>query len=468
MPVISRKRGLLLALALLVWSPQLAQAQQPDLAITGVTLIDGTGAPPQEGVTILVQDGLVANVTPADEAVIPDGATVIDAAGKYAIPGLADMHVHFGRGGSLPNNPPSVERALRQYLYYGVTTVLNVGAYSGLASEILDLWRQQAEGTILAPHIYATGGLLTVPGAHPVGQWARRLPEGVDTTDYDWTHRGVWVVRTPAEVRRVVRRMAAASMDGIKVVIESDSLAPPYPQGLLMPLEMVEAAVAEGHEHDLPVYAHATQTHEAEVAVEADVHAIAHLPHVPEHRRADLFAEMRRRDIYVVTTLTTYIMPGTWGDPSDWLTDPFLSGVERRLIDTLGADPLVPPVDDSGWTYRRGVLQTLRDAHDAGVKLVCGTDPPTPYVFHGYSVHQELELMVEAGLTPTEALVIATRRPAEMLGEEEVFGTIEPGRRADLLLLFADPLEDIRNTRTLETVIRSGEVIERTTLLTDE
>ncbi|HMB90538.1 MAG TPA: hypothetical protein VKP65_06805 [Rhodothermales bacterium] len=102
MSVITLKRGLLLALALLVWSPQLVQAQQPDLAITSVTLIDGTGAPPREGVTILVQDGLVVSVTPVDKAVIPAGATVINAAGKYAIPGLADMHVHFGRGGGLP------------------------------------------------------------------------------------------------------------------------------------------------------------------------------------------------------------------------------------------------------------------------------------------------------------------------------------------------------------------------------
>ncbi|HMB90973.1 MAG TPA: amidohydrolase family protein [Rhodothermales bacterium] len=134
----------------------------------------------------------------------------------------------------------------------------------------------------------------------------------------------------------------------------------------------------------------------------------------------------------------------------------------------MRADPLVDPVDESSWDYRRHVLQMLKSAHEAGVKLVCGTDPPTPYVFHGYSVHQELELMVEAGLTPMEALVIATRRPAEMLGAEDIFGTIKPGKRADLLILSANPLEDIHNTRTLETVILDGNVLDQSALLADE
>lgn len=199
------------------------------------------------------------------------------------------------------------------------------------------------------------------------------------------------------------------------------------------------------------------------------MHALVHLPHVwSEDHRSDLFAEMHRRGIYVVPTVTAYIMPGTWGDPSEWLTDPFLSGIERRLLDTLRAAPLVPPIDDSSWDCRRNVLQMLKDAHDAGVELVCGTDPPGAYVFHGYSVHQELALMVEADLTPMEALVTATRRPAQMLGEEDIFGTVEPGKRADLLILASNPLKDIRSTLTPETVVVSGSVLDRARLLADQ
>jgi imidazolonepropionase-like amidohydrolase len=103
--------------------------------------------------------------------------------------------------------------------------------------------------------------------------------------------------------------------------------------------------------------------------------------------------------------------------------------------------------------------------HERGVPIAVGTDTGNPYVFPGYSVHQELALLVEAGLTPMEAITAATRRAAEMLGEEDEFGTIEPGKRADLLILGANPLEDIRNTRSLEVVISEGRVVDREALL---
>lgn len=436
----------------------------PDLAITGATVIDGTGAPARPGTTILVRDGRISAVVSDSDADVPDAATVIDAAGKYVIPGLADMHVHFGRGGGLPNSPRSVERALRQYLFYGVTTVLNLGAYYGRADQIVELRRRRADGEILAPNIYATGGLLTVPGAHPIDDWP--LPDSADRSTYDWSQRGVWVVRTEAEVREVVARMAAAGMDGVKVVITSDSLAPPYPEGPRMPLEMVEAAVEEGRKHGLPVFAHAERPHALEVAVEAGVHAVVHLV-VPEEPWPELLTAMRKRNIYYVPTLSTLISADVWGDPSDNLTDPFLrSGVERRLIDTLLASPRNPtaPPTEEDWAYRRSVLGALKTAHDAGVELAAGSDPPGGLRFHGYSMHHELELMVEAGLTPIEALVIATRRPAEMLGEEDVFGTVEPGKRADLVVLDANPLQDITNTQRIQAVVADGRLYRRADL----
>jgi imidazolonepropionase-like amidohydrolase len=471
MPIASRKQGLLLALALLVWLPQPAQAQQPDLAITGVTLIDGTGMPPQGGVTVLVEAGLVADITSADDAVIPEGTTVIDAAGKYAIPGLADMHVHFGRGGGLPNSPRSVERVLRQFLFYGVTTVLNLGAYGGATDQIAELRRRRAAGELLAPHIYATGGLLTVPGSHPINRWARSLPDSVDAESYDWSQRGVWLVLTPEEVREVVRRVAAEGMDGIKVVIESEVLAPPFEESPQMPPEMIRAAVEEAREHDLPVFAHVTSPDELEEAVEAGVRAVVHLVHPLGAPNAGLLTEMRQQGIFYIPTASLHVWADTWGEPSQNLTDPFLrSGIEESLLDALLASPMNPkvPPTESDWEQRRSGLRTLKAAYDAGVVLVGGSDTANPFVFHGYSMHHELELMVEAGLTPMEALQAATRRAAEMMREEDVWGTIEPGKRADLLLLSEDPLENIRNTRTLEWVIRGGEVIDRTTLLTDE
>jgi imidazolonepropionase-like amidohydrolase len=444
-------------------------AQNGNLAITNATLIDGTGAAARKGVTILVRDGLIARVIDADKAVIPDGTRLIDATGRFVIPGLADMHVHFGTGGLLPFDSLTVNRVLRQFLFYGVTTIFDVGATGGSLEDVLDLQTLQAGGHLRGPHIYATGGLLTVPGSHPIAT-IMHLPEGADAATYDWSQRGVWVVQTPNDVRRIVKRLATAGMDGIKIVIESGPAAfgDNHPQ---MPPDLVAAAVKEATQHGLPVFAHATSLDELEEALANHVRGVMHLIDDPEPPSGKLLKVMAEQGVYCVPTLSLFIWAGTWGPPSQMLTDPFLtSGVEARVIKSLEESPMAPtePPSEDDWAWRRDLLRALKSAHDAGVPITGGSDTGNPFVFPGYSMHQELELMVEAGLTPMEALVAATRRAAEMLGAEDVFGTVEPGKRADLLILGSDPLKDIRNTQTLEVVIQGGEIIDRSSLLIHE
>lgn len=442
-------------------------ARAADLVVTGATLLDGTGAPPRPGTTIFVRGDRIVAIEDDAEAVVPAGARVLDAAGRIVIPGLADLHVHFGTGGFEGRDEGTTERVLRQFLFYGVTTILNLGATGGRPDEILELRRRQEEGELTAPEIHATGGLITVPGSHPVGT-IMFPPEGADPSTYDWAQRGVWVVASPAEAREVVSRLAAAGMDGIKIVVESGPtpFGDDHPQ---MPPEIVEAVVAEARRHALSVYAHASSVDELEVAVEAGVRAVVHLVHDPGVPSPELLARMHEKDVYYLPTLSVFISPGVWGDPAESLSDPFLrAGVEERVIESLLRSPRAPtaPPSAEDWENRRRVLRALRAAHDAGVKVVSGTDTANPFVFPGYSVHHELALMVEAGLTPMEALLTATRRPAEMLGKDDELGTIEPGKRADMLILAADPLADIRNTRTLETVIRNGRPLDRAALLT--
>lgn len=456
---------MLLVTASLSAACQGALAQEQSLVIAGATLIDGTGAPAREGVTILIREGLITGISTADEAALPEEAAVIDASGKYVIPGLADMHVHFGTGGLGPSDSLTVDRVLRQFLFYGVTTVLNVGATNGSVDEILELRRRRAEGELQAPHIYATGGLITVPGSHPIAT-IMSLPEDADAATYDWSQRGVWVVRTPAEIREVVARLAAAGMDGIKLVIESGPgiFGDDHPQ---MSQELVTAAVEEARRHGLPVLAHATSPDELEDGMDAGVRAFMHLVG-REPIDPGLLAAMREQGVYDVPTLSLFVWADAWGDPADVLTDSFLrSGVEERVIESLLASPLAPTArpTEEDWASRRETLQALQGVRDAGVTVVAGTDTNNPFVFPGYSMHHELELMVEAGLTPMEALEAATRRAAEMLGAADEFGTIEVGKRADLLILGANPLAEIRNTRTLEVVIRGGEVLDRSLLL---
>ena len=168
--------GVVVAVTLLV-QVQPTLAQKGNLAIVNGTLIDGTGAAARERVAILIQDGLIDRVSDADSVVIPEGTRVIDATGKFLIPGLADMHVHFGSGGLLPFDSLTVDRLLRQFLFYGVTTIFNVGATGGSLEDVLHRRALREEGRLVGPHIYATGGLLTVPGSHPIAT-IMRLPEG--------------------------------------------------------------------------------------------------------------------------------------------------------------------------------------------------------------------------------------------------------------------------------------------------
>src|SRR5690606_474232 len=213
------------------------------------------------------------------------------------------------------------------------------GATNGGVDEILELRRRRAAGELQSPHIYATGSLLTVPGSHPIAT-IMTLPDGADADTYDWTQRGVSVVRSPAEVRAEVARLAASGMDGIKVVIESG----PGPFGddhPRMSLELVSAAVEEARQHGLPVFAHATSPDELEDAVNAGVHAVMHLVGEPVEPR--MLTAMRQQGIYGVPTLSLFVWADTWSDPADVLTHPFLmSGVESRVIESLRASPLAP------------------------------------------------------------------------------------------------------------------------------
>ena len=458
----------LLPAVFLLCIAQSIQSQQVDLAITGATIIDGTGEPPQEATTIFIREGQITAVMPDDDAPVPERARVIDAAGKYIIPGLADMHVHFGSGGMESREAATPDRILHQFLFYGVTTVFSVGGTGGNAPSIKALRSRVNSGAALAPHIYATGSMLTIPGSHPVAT-IMQVPSGADPATYDWTTRGVAIVETLPEARAVVREHAAAGMDGIKIVVESGlDGSGDLPQ---LPPEMIAAVVDEASSLGFPVVAHVSSLNEMEDAIAGGVRALMHAPGNPfpgpEH-----WAEMRNRDVFLVPTLSLYApMVGDRWTGLDALEDSFLrDGVASHTLESLAGwqSPTASMPDEVRAVIWSQALASIAAAHDAGVPIALGTDTNMPFVFPGYSVHVELELLVEAGLTPMDALVAATRRPAEMLGKEDSFGTLEPGKRADLLILTANPLADIRNTRTIEIVVQSGEVIDRSSLLPDK
>jgi len=472
-------------------SNHLPETTQAELIVSGVTLIDGTGAAPRAGTSIVVRDGRVDAIVPDSEAEGLAAATVIDATGKFVIPGLADMHVHFGLGVPVSRTPETTDVVLARELYYGVTTILMLGGTDGSTDSIRALRDRRAKGEIQSPHIYGTGGHLTLHGTHPIYTiFPPNVREATDSLAAETPMNepvnlyslgiGISLVRTEEAARTAVQERARGGMHAIKITVESGPtpFGDDHPQ---MSVEMIRAIVDEAAQHDLRVFAHVTSRDELEAAFEGGaagaVHTVEGYP-LPDAALAD---RMAAAGFIVVPTLSIYSgLVSLWyvDEPFD-TNDPFLrETVSDEEIAALkdpaflarfrrgGSVTLEPGVDRQKANTRRieGLLANVKMLHDRGVPLALGTDTGNPYVFPGYSVHRELELLVRAGLTPMEAIEGATRNAAEMIGVIEDSGTIEPGKRADLLILEANPLDDIRNTRSLETVICEGRIVNRKAL----
>jgi imidazolonepropionase-like amidohydrolase len=448
--------------------PGSGSAQDADLVITGVTLIDGTGAPPRAGTTIIINDGRIIAVAPNSEVEAPPSATSIDASGKYAMPGIVDLHAHS----------PSL---LAQYLFFGVTSVLQLGGPGASTDAIRELRARRAAGVLQAPYIYGTGGHLTLHGTHPV---YTLFPQSVrDTADAIAAVTpldepvnlyslgiGISFVRTVEAARKAVQERAAGGMDAIKITVESG----PAPFGEHRPrmtVELIQEIVAEATVHSLPVFAHISSIAELEAAVEGGANTLAHAvgddPEPgPEHIRM-----LVERGVSVTPTLAFFYALHRYVDDPSLLDDPFLrTGVTEQAIESAREAPIHRMDGMADFMRQRllGALQHVVEAHRSGVTIALGTDATgTMLNFPGFSAHVEMQLLAEAGLTPMEIIQAATQHGAKLLRRADEFGTIEPGKRADLLILAENPLDDILNTRTLELVISEGRVVDRQALLDD-
>jgi imidazolonepropionase-like amidohydrolase len=451
----------LAALASVLLACGCSEAIDSDLVVRGGTVIDATGDPPRLA-DVFVREDRIALVAPPGQRARP-GSEELDARGRFIIPGLADGHVHFSLGAPMPRAPDETERVLERLVHYGVTSILQMGATGGGADSILGLRSRQAAGELL-PTIYASGGHLTVLGSHPIytvfsPEVRRRVDSLAAATpldrpvDLDEMGIGLSVVRTGPSVVEAVRRRGQDGMDFIKITIESGPtpFGDDHPQ---MSLETVRAVVREASRQRLPVLAHVTSLDELRTAFDGGasgvVHAVRNLP-LPD---SALARQMAQRGFYVMPTLVLYDRP----DLSDKYLAETLSQQEVRALtnpDFLARFGRLDCCADLDL-----VLRNVEMLHRMGVPIVLGTDTGNPFVFPGFSVHAELELLVAAGLSPEQALQAATIRLAEMLGEADEFGTLEAGKRADLLILRSDPLLDIRNSRTIESVILRGQVVD--------
>ena len=469
--IINTSRVVVFAAVLFSGCAQRPPSVRANLAIKGATLIDGTGTAPTVGTTILISDDQIVGVVADDLADIPESAVVIDGAGKYVIPGLADTHFHFGLGAPLPRHPDDNEKVLARELYYGVTSILQIGATDGSTESIRDLRERRSAGIFQSPHIYGTGGHLTLHGTHPIytifPPAVRAAADSLaaataidDPVDLYSLGIGISFVRSDESARKAVQERAFGGMDVIKITVESGPtpFGDDHPQ---MSVNMIRVIVDEASKYGLRVFAHVTSRDELEAVLEGGAAGVVHAPQSVPLPDIDLAKQMAAVGFTMAPTLSLFEGPEHLDDPFllATVTDEEIAALRRpEFVERIeGRWTCCAPFDD--------LLANVGMLHNQGVNMVVGTDTGNPYVFAGYSVHGELELLVRAGLTPMEAIESATRKAAEMMGADDEIGTIEPGKRADLLILGANPLADIRNTRSLEVVISDGLVVDREALL---
>lgn len=438
------------------YSPGRPQAASPTTTIiTGVSVIDaerGVASGPSD---IFIRDGRIQKVTTSSSVRHPSTATIIDGSGQFALPGLIDTHAHIGEGGIVAPSEISHNRALGQFLRYGVTTIFVPGGTSGGNAELNVLKDQCRSSSVSCPEIFGSASIITAPGSHPVST-IFNFP--ADVPDEIVEARGVTVLRPGTNIDALVAAKQKAGADAIKIVIE-DGPPPWYPKPRLRNAE-IAAIVKAAHKRGLKVFAHVSKAEHVQIALDEGVDGIMHAP--IDRLSDELIKRMASAQMWYVPTFALYDGILTWALKKREADAYALQGVDPSVIESLANPGFLASAAESvagANAYNSNASDNLRRAVAAGVPVALGTDVNNPFVFPGYSVHEELALMVRAGLSPREALKIS-QRSAEMLGASARLGKVEAGYEADILLLRRNPLEDIKNSRSITVVLSDGRIVD--------
>ena len=406
-------------------SLQTSHAQSPDgtaVVLTGARLFDGTGRAPLEQSTLVIRNGRIEAV---GAATVPDDAVRIDLSGKTIVPGLINAHGHLNSDQSARPIRDKLVGQLRLYADYGVTTVVVLGVGANDLEDAVKLREEQEHGTLDRARVFVAGPSL------------RNLT-------------------TAGEARARVDSYADAGADIVKIHVtgDPDDMTP----------AVYGALIDQAHTRGLRVASHLYFLQDARGLVDAGVDVIAHSVRDRDVDAA-LIAEINRRNVGYIPTLTRDLALFVYETTPAFFSDPFfLRGVNayRREM-TLLSDPVRQQQIRAG-SEQQAIKQALdqgkrnlKTLSDAGVLIALGTDSGTNEGrWQGYFEHTELEMMVEAGLSPAQALVAATGGAARAMGLDRQLGTLQPGLWADLLVLNDNPIDDIRATRQIHSVWIAG------------
>ncbi len=461
-------RSLLVVGAVLVFPVSSPAQEARPLAITGVTLIDGTGAAPMRGVTVVVTGNRITAVGPSSRVVPPREARVVNGSGTWLLPGLWDMHVHPDDPEVWHLNPAPAARDsfIPQFVKWGVTGVRDMAG----SWEVIKDWRARiAAGTLLGPRIVAGGPLVDGPrpmwpGSVPVGdaESGRRAVDSLIGTGVDFIkvysllpREAYFGIAERARERGIPFVGHVPGGVGLLEAVEAGQRSQEHMIGMMRELSD-QAAVAE-RTRALGDGASAADRRKAGTAAMIETY--------DSLRAAELFRVFAKNDIWVDPTMILR-RRNAFFDPNDpdvaarlpdmpayirhWWTPEENIHLRNRTPESAASDQAL---------YRH-YQRMIRDMHREGVRLLTGTDTGgNPHLFPGWSTHEEMEELVRAGLTPMEAIQAATRNAAEFLGLADSLGTVEVGKVADFFLAEGDPVADIRNSRRVRLVVFDGKVV---------
>jgi imidazolonepropionase-like amidohydrolase len=421
-----------------------AQPRTRQIVLKGARLIDGTGRPAIENSVLVIEGDHVAAAGKAGTVSIPKDADVKDVSGKTIMPTLINLHGHLGLSANGADSvaghytEENVLKQLNKYLSYGVATVASLGQDE---DEIYKIRDAQRAGTLGGARLYTAGrGFLEYTGR---------------TNPADVRYRP----QNPEEARADVRELAQHHPDFLKMWVD-DGLG----HGTKLQPAVYQAIIDEAHKQHIRVFAHEFYLSDAKALLAAGLDGFAHSIR-DQAVDNDVMQAMKARGVFLIPTLVRDEVLFAYADNLKWLDDPFFqAGLEPGALAIVRSPENVEKgrKDPDIAKYRAGLemgKKNLKTLSDAGVKIAFGTDSGIPTRFPGYFEHRELQLMVEAGLTPMQAIVAATGTNADILGGAKQFGTLQSGRRADFLVLDANPLEDIHNTERLAAVWQSGKIV---------
>lgn len=402
------------------------QAQRPYTAFTGATLIDGSGKPPVPNAVLLIQDGRVVAAGSEESVDIPENTTIKDVAGKTIIPGIINAHGHVGNTKGIEGGHYSRENIidnLKIYARYGITTVVSLG--------------DDREDAVA----------LRAVNDSTAGKRARLFIAGE-----------VIAGKTIDEAIAAVNRNHVMGVDFMKIRVDDNLGA-----ATKMPEQIYRAVINRSHELGYRIATHLYYLEDARKLLEAGSDLIAHS--VRDLPVDDAFIRLiREKRVGYCPTLTREVSTFVYADTADFFSDPFFT----REYDARITEPLMDPVRQlevrnsrSAMIYKQQLpvaMRNLKTLADAGIPIIFGTDSGVPLRFMGYFEHLELELMAQAGLTPMQIIVSASKAAAGYMGLKDL-GTLTGGHWADFLVLDDDPLKDIRNIRKISAVYVGGEEI---------